>query len=314
MTTPPNTLPEPLLNTQAVAAVQMPAARLLYWSVRRELWENRSLYIAPLIAAGLAMLGFFISLARLPRSVRLPSMDPGHQFIMLVMPYGHTAWLLLLTAFLVGVFYSLDALHGERRDRSILFWKSLPVSDLTTVLSKASIPLVVLPVLVFVITVVTQLVMLLLSTAVLLLSGLNPIALWRQVPLFQMELVLLYGLAVLALGQAPLYAWLLMVSGWARRTVFLWAVLPLLAICVVEKLVFNTTYFIAVLGNRLIGGSSDAFSFITPSGAPVDPHFIPLSQITPGRFLSNPDLWIGLVFAALFLAIAVRLRRYREPI
>ena len=51
----------------------------------------------------------------------------------------------MFTTFIVGVFYCLDALHGERRDRSILFWKSLPVSDLTTVLSKASIPLVVLP-------------------------------------------------------------------------------------------------------------------------------------------------------------------------
>ena len=314
MTTQPNAVPESQMSSQAVAAVQMPATRLLYWSVRRELWENRSIYIAPLVAAGLAMLGFFISLAHLPSSVRMPSMNPGHQFMMLVMPYGHTAWLLLLTAFLVGVFYSLDALHGERRDRSILFWKSLPVSDLTTVLSKAAIPLLVLPVLVVVITGVTNLVMLLLSTAVLLLSGLNPLSLWRQLPLFQMEFVLLYGLAVLALGQAPLYAWLLMVSGWARRTVFLWAVLPLLAISVAEKLVFNTTHFLAMLGNRLIGGSADAFSFITPSGAPVDPHFIPLSQITPGRFLSSPDLWIGLAFAALFLAIAVRLRRYREPI
>ena len=56
------------------------------------------------------------------------------------------------TAFIVGIFYSLDALHGERRDRSILFWKSMPVSDLTTVLSKASIPLVVLPLLSFAIS------------------------------------------------------------------------------------------------------------------------------------------------------------------
>jgi len=314
MTTPQNPLPESPLSSQPVANVQIPAAQLLFWSVRRELWENRSLYIAPLVAAGLAMLGFFVGLTHFSRTMHMGSADPAHQFLMLVMPYGHTAWLLLLTAFLVGVFYSLDALHGERRDRSILFWKSLPVSDLTTVLSKAAIPLVVLPVIVVVITAVTNLVMILFNTAILLLSGLNPIALWRQVPLFQMEIVLLYAVAVLALGQAPLYAWLLMVSAWARRTVFLWAVLPLLAISVAEKLVFNTTHFLAMLGNRLIGGSTDAFSFITPSGAPVDPHFIPLSQITPGRFFGNPDLWIGLAFAALFLAVAVRLRRYREPI
>ena len=74
----------------------------------------------------------------------------------------------LVVAFLVGIFYSLDALHGERRDRSILFWKSLPVSDLTTVLSKAVIPLVVLPLLVFAITVTLQFIMLMVSAAVLL--------------------------------------------------------------------------------------------------------------------------------------------------
>ncbi len=75
----------------------------------------------------------------------------------LAMPYSHAAMLLMLTAFIVGIFYCLDALHGERRDRSILFWKSLPVSDLTTVLAKAGIPLVVLPLIVFAITVVLQL-------------------------------------------------------------------------------------------------------------------------------------------------------------
>ena len=55
------------------------------------------------------------------------------------------AMIMIFIVFIVGVFYCLDALHGERRDRSILFWKSLPVSDLTTVLSKVTIPLVVLP-------------------------------------------------------------------------------------------------------------------------------------------------------------------------
>jgi ABC-2 type transport system permease protein len=315
MTTPPNGLPESSLSAQTTTPVEMFATRPMYWSMRRELWENRSIYIAPLAAAGVAMLGYLIGLFWLPRSVHAHSgMDPEQQFIMLVMPYGHTGWLLLITAFLVGVFYSLDALYGERRDRSILFWKSLPVSDVTTVLSKASIPLVVLPVLVVGISVLTHLVMVLISTGVLILGGINPVTLWRQLPLFQMELVLIYGVIVLALGQAPLFAWLLLISGWARRTAFLWVVLPPLAICAVEKIAFNTTHFAALLGYLITGGSANAFSFRTPSGAPVDPHFIPLAQITPARFLSNPDLWIGLGFAAVFLSAAVRLRRYREPI
>ena len=69
-------------------------------------------------------------------------------------PYDIAAMMMIFTAFIVGVFYCLDALHGERRDRSILFWKSLPVSDLTTVLSKAIIPLVILPVITFALIVV----------------------------------------------------------------------------------------------------------------------------------------------------------------
>jgi ABC-2 type transport system permease protein len=315
MSTPPNAVPSSSLETQASGPAEMSATGPMYWSVRRELWENRSIFIAPLAAAGVAMLGFFIGLFWLPHSMHAHSgMDPGEQFLMEVMPYGHTAWLLLIAAFVVGVFYSLDALYGERRDRSILFWKSMPVSDVTTVLSKASIPLVVLPVLVIGITVATHLIMLLISTGVLILSGINPMSLWTQLPLLQMELVLVYGVIVLALGQAPLFAGLLLISSWARRMAFLWAVLPPLGICFLEKVLFKTMHFAHLLGYLVTGGTANAFSFRTPSGEPVDPHFIPLAQITPGRFLSNPRLWIGMAFAAVFLAAAVRLRRYREPI
>src|SRR6202008_2097761 len=109
----------------------------------------------------------------------------------LEIPYEFAAALIMGTGFLVGVFYSLDALYGERRDRSILFWKSLPVSDVTAVLSKASISPVVLPALVVGISIVTHLVMVLISTGVLILSGINPVTLWRQLPLFQMNLVLI---------------------------------------------------------------------------------------------------------------------------
>jgi ABC-2 type transport system permease protein len=261
------------------------------------------------------MLGFLISLIRLPQSMReLAMLDPAHQPAMLAMPYSHVAMLILLTAIIVGVFYSLDALHGERRDRSILFWKSLPVSDLTTVISKASIPFLVLPLLVFAITAIMQLIMRLVSTSVLLMNGVSTALLWTQLPLFQMQLVLLYGLAVIALWHAPIYGWLLLVSGWARRATFLWAVLPPLAIGVFEKIAFHTSYFGSLLKDRLFGFAAGAFDLRTPGGAPIDPHYIPLSQLAPGRFLSSPTLWIGLAVAAIFLAAAARLRRYRGPI
>jgi ABC-2 type transport system permease protein len=295
----------------------MTVSRPLYWSVRRELWENRSLYIAPLAVAGLYLFGFVISLIHPPlhaKGTGLTAIDPSFEPIALAMPYSHAAMLLMLTAVIVAIFYCLDALYGERRDRSILFWKSLPVSDLTTVLAKAAIPLAVLPLVVFAISFAMHLVMLLLSITALLMSGGSVATLWRQLPFLQLEAVLFYSLAVFAFWYAPLVAWLLLISAWARRTVFLWAVLPPLAIALVEWLTFHTRYFGSLLIERFIGFAPKAFNFRTPDGEFIDPHFIPISQITPGRFLGSPGLWIGLVFAAVCLAAAVRLRRYREPI
>jgi ABC-2 type transport system permease protein len=304
------------MNTQSQVIAATTASQTLYWSVRRELWENRSIYIAPLAVAALALSGFVFTLIHPPKSkdMGLAAINPSFDPTGLAMPYSHAAMLLLLTAFIVVFFYCLDALYGERRDRSILFWKSLPVSDLTSVLAKASIPLAVLPVVVFAITVVLQLTMLLLSAAALLMSGGSVATWWRQLPLFQLQAVLLYTLAVIALWYAPIYAWLLLISAWARRTTFLWAVLPPMAIALVELIAFHTAHFGLLLRERFFGFAPKAFAFRKPDGSLIDPHFIPITQITPGRFLGSPGLWVGLLFAAVFLAAAVRLRRYREPI
>jgi ABC-2 type transport system permease protein len=304
------------MNTQSSRESQVPAIQPLYWSVRRELCEYRSIYIAPLAVGALGLSGFVFTLIHPPKSkdMGLAAINPSFDPTGLAMPYSHAAMLLLLTAFIVVIFYCLDALYGERRDRSILFWKSLPVSDLTTVLAKASIPLAVVPLSVFAITVVLQLTMLLLSLVTLLMSGGSVATLWRQLPLFQLQAVLLYTLAVITLWYAPIYAWLLLISAWARRTTFLWALLPPLAIALVEFIAFHTTYFGSLLHQRFFGFAPKAFAFRKPDGSLIDPHFIPITQITPGRFLGSPGLWIGLVFAAGCLAAAVRLRRYREPI
>ena len=315
MNTESNAVPDSPLGSPAIAPVARSVPRPFYWSVRRELWENRSIYVAPLAVAAVVLLGSAVSLVGVPRSVRgVAALDLAMQSTMLAHPYAHIGMLLVATGILVGIFYCLDALHSERRDRSILFWKSLPVSDLTTVLSKAIIPFVILPLIIFVTTVVLQLIMLLMSSAVLLATGAGVTTLWARLPLFQMQLVLLYGLIVLALWHAPIYAWLLLVSGWARRAVFLWAVLPLVAIGVFEWIAFHTSYFGSLMHDRVGGFAAHAFALRQPGSAPVDPHFIPLALIAPGKFLRTPGLWLGLAVAAIFLALAVRLRHYREPI
>ena len=315
MSTPPHTFPGRLPAGQATPLQPAAPTRPLYWSVRRELWEHRSVFIAPLIAAALMLLGFLLSLFHLPQDVReMAGLDAMQQAMVLARPYSHAAMLLLVTGFIVAVVYSLDALHSERRERSILFWKSLPVSDTTTILSKAIVPLAVLPLIVLVLTVVTQLTMLLLSTLVLLVNGLSVTAFWGQLPLFQLTIVLLYTVIVLTLWYAPIYAWLMLVSAWARRTVFLWALLPLLAITVLEGIALHTWHFGGLLKDRLSGFAAEAFSIHTPEGAPIDPHLIFLQQLTPGHYLRSPGLWFGLLVAAALFVAAVRLRRYSEPI
>ena len=285
--------------------------RPLYWSTSREIWENRSIYVVPLIVAAVELLGFAVStngLAERRRAVLL--LDPGKARAGIEAPYDIAAMMMIFTVFLVGVFYCLDALYGERRERSILFWKSLPVSDLTTVLSKITIPLVVLPLVAFAIIVCTQFAMFLMTGGVLLVHGMSPATTWAHVPFFQNWLVLLYGLVAIVLWHAPIYGWALLISGWARRATFLWAALPPLAIAIFEKITFNTSYVGVLLKQRVFGFAPNAFDFAGRHNPVVDS----LVQLTPGRYLSTPGLWIGLIVATVFVIAAVRQRHYRGPI
>jgi ABC-2 type transport system permease protein len=278
-----------------------------YWSVLREVWENRSIYIAPILVAVVVLVGFLVSTIGLPeRRRQVLLLDPAKARAAIEVPYNMAAIMLILTAFIVGVFYCLDALYGERRDRSILFWKSLPVSDRTTLLSKATVPLVVLPLVTFAIIVATQLVMMLWTSVLLISHGMSPASTWTYVPLFRNSFILLYGLVAIALWHAPIYGWALLISGWARRATFLWAVLPFLAVAFFERITFGTSHFASMLKDRLMGFAPKAFAF--------EMHSVDCPQLTPAAYLSSPGLWLGLIVAAVFIATAIRLRRYRGPL
>jgi ABC-2 type transport system permease protein len=310
MNVPSNVIGESRLESHVAASEGIPLTRRIYWSIRRELWENRSIYVAPLAVAALIPVGLLISTTRLPDRMRaVVGYKPLQQHVPFDQQISFAALLIMLTMFLVAVFYCLEALQRERRDRSILFWKSLPVSDLMAVLSKASIPLLIIPLLTFAITIATQSVMLLLSAAVLAATGQSVTELWSHLRFWQMSVMLLYHLvAIHGLWYAPIWSWLLLVSSWARRAAFLWAALPPLAIGVVEKIAFNSSHFGALIGYRLSGGpEGEAFT-----GASMSMN--PLMHLNPGRFLISPGLWSGLLLAAVFLAAAVRLRHYREPV
>jgi ABC-2 type transport system permease protein len=140
----------------------------------------------------------------------------------------------------------------------------------------------------------------------LLARGTGVAQFWSLLPIVQMSFLLLYHLVILhGLWHAPFYGWMLMVSSWARRAPLLWAVLPPVAIVIVEKLVFNTSHFSGMLLYHL-GGRPDSGP---KSGDLMDM----LGHFEPGMLLSESGLWTGLAATVLFLAAAVRLRRDREP-
>ena len=310
MSTQSNVMQEMSLRSQEIAAKAIPAAKLMYWSVRRELWENRAIYVAPVAVACVFLFGFSISIFHLVIEMHAtPWLDVMQQRELFGQPYEFAEDLIMAATLIVGLFYSVDALYGERRDRSILFWKSAPVSDLTTVLSKAVIPIVILPLLAFAITVLTQWAMLMISSAVLLGSGQNVAFLWSRVGIsHRWPMLLFHFLCIHGLWQSPIYAWLLLISGWARRVPILWAALPPLTIGIVERVAFNTTYFGSFIGRRFTGGSEG--TAIMARSRAMDTTML----IGPLHFLINPGLWMGLAFTAAFLAAAVRVRRYRGPI
>ena len=302
-------------ETLIVARQQtLPHGRLLYWSVRRELWEHRALYVAPLTVAAFSLFGGAISALWLVPTL----LTKGGAGLMGIYPF--IAVSVMATALLVTLFYVSAALHAERRDRSLLFWKSLPVSDGTAVLAKFAIPMVFTPAAIIVIVMATQLALLAWSTGVVLLNGLSPALLWARADLTTMWVVLPYGLIVNALWQAPLYAWLLMVSAWARRVPFLWAVAPFVILMMIEAMAraaakaagagMRSTPVADFVGNRLLGGFAEAFSVDGRAGEAIDR----IGQLNPFRTFTSPDLWGGLVATVFLLAAAIWLRRRREPL
>ncbi len=303
------TLQHSATSAVPVAPVEISEIQRFDWSIRRELWEDRWVYLAPAAAAGLVILGFLISLFHLPQKTRAAfALDAARQHQAIANHYDVAAGVLMGIIMITGAFYCLDALYGDRRDRSILFWKSMPVSDVTTVLAKAAIPLLILPLVAFGISFVMHAFMLLLSVAVLSANGIDVVTYWNQLSFFRMEVLLLYHLFTAhSIWPAPIYAYLLLVSAWARRAPILWATLPIVAISGLEKLAFNTSYFADILISRITGSGTEA---IVPAGSmPMNP----ITQLTPVAYLLTPGLWGGLILTAAFLAAAVYLRRKRGP-
>jgi ABC-2 type transport system permease protein len=294
--------------------------------VRREIIEHRASWAVPMVFGGLFVLASLLAVFGLARfgaegmmlsevvyETDVQSVTPALQVALLPV-----AMILNLVMAFVVVFYLLDALYAERKDRSILFWKSLPVSDLQVVLSKYLTGAVAIPLITVAVFIATALLMGLIGGAWLLWHGLGGMILSAPGALASVTLLLLYSLAFQAAWYLPVAGWLLLVSAFAKRAVLGWALLPPVLVVVAERTLLRSRYVADMIGYRMVGGFELAFSgehnaaFMETNGA-VTATFPLIGQfITPGRLLASPSLWLGIIVGVLLVAGAVWLRRWRD--
>ena len=283
--------------------------------IRRELWEHRALWAAPLAVSALILIGAAFGRVNLPSNVTLPPHLARALFELAVLGFGFAQYVAM--SVLVWL-YATDCLYAERKDRSILFWKSLPVSDAQTVLAKAAVAIVVAPLIVFVVTAVTSV----LGFGIWSLRGLSapaPMHIWDTRAWIHVEANSLLAVLVGTLWYAPIWAYLMLLSAWARRNVQLWVILPPLVALIVEPIAFRTHYLTSILLYRLGGGWESSLllsierlftnvpNSYAAAGAPPR-----LFTRSPLHVFANIDLWVGLAVAAAFLFGAIRIRRYRD--
>jgi ABC-2 type transport system permease protein len=241
-----------------------------------------------------------------------------------------SAWPLIVLAFVV-FFYCLGSLYDERKDRSVLFWKSLPVSDRDTVLSKAASALLVAPTIAVGVAIVCMFCFLLLLSAAVLLHNGNPIELiWGPGNLLKLAGSMLAMIPVYALWALPTVGWLLLCSAWSRSKPILWAILlPVFAGIFVTWFdimnVFNLEsgwFWKNIVARGLLSAvpgtwfdvANISSAHITSSEAArqMDSVHQFLSLQTTYSVLLTPQLWIGAAAGLAMIYAAIRLRRWRD--
>ncbi|WP_313203975.1 hypothetical protein [Stenotrophomonas sp.] len=326
-------------------------AGTLRWLLKREYWENRGgFFYAPLIAGIVSLLmsavGIGLGLFALHRAARdgglhvdgenvningldlglltqkisakdMADLGNGLDLTLLL----SSAWPFLVLAFVV-FFYCLGALYDDRRDRSILFWKSLPLSDTQTVLSKVISALIVAPLVATLAAVATMFgFLLIISTVAVTHGGSATTLIWGPASPVSLSAGLLAAIPVYALWALPTAGWLLLCSAWAKSKPFLWAVmLPLFAGIIVSttKLmhVFDMTtgWFWQHIVARLLLGTVPGVDLVYRLSANdkaknVESLAALMSPAEQLKTLAMPDLWIGAAFGVAFIVLAIVLRK-----
>jgi ABC-2 type transport system permease protein len=325
--------------------------KTMKWLLRREFWEHKgSMFWAPVIVGALLVLLvggtmiYGLAAHGAPITMSINGQQVSHGAFAAAMPgesrdmVARIASGMYLAAgsplfiIMAGVvfFYCLGALYEERRDRSILFWKSLPVSDGMTVLSKAITALCVAPVISIALAIVSSLALLLLGCIGLSLSGVHMAGtLLTQPDLYLQPLRLVALLPVYAVWALPTIGWLLLVSSWAKTKPFLWAVgVPMIVLLLTKWISYTLENFSGTPLNimpaaqeivaRLLGGIVPGIWFSFTGGIPPEMHqngrapdmglLFEASWMT----LATAQAWIGALLGAVMIFGAVRLRRWRD--
>jgi ABC-2 type transport system permease protein len=296
------------------------------WLIRRELWEHKAIWIAPAIVIGCFVLLVLTGNVHLGpigdfEDAALDTALPEHvQVSLLTIVYAGLALVMDMVMGFIALFYALDSLYADRRDRSVLFWKSLPLSDAESVIAKFAVAAVVIPLVAVAAAIVAQLVLAGGGAARLAMEGLPAGIMFHPQAIFGgIAVTLLWGVTAI-LWYAPVVGYLMLASAWAPRGPFLWAVLPPVALTILERVVVGSEYvgdFIAwrLFGlYRLLEPSQDIQAEIGDGESGTE--LAKLSQVDLAGnlhdFLASPDLWLGILAAGLLLAAAIWVRRYRD--
>lgn len=299
--------------------------------LKREIWEHRAFWMMPVIISGFItlmslyhiFLGGMLTHADPVRIAsrldQIASQDAAEVTALVSSAYlGFTIVFAIALAFALG-FYLLDSLYADRKDRSFLFWKSMPVSDAQTVLSKLATVTVVAPVISLAVVAVSVVVWATIFSGIALWAGaehwylaMNPVA------YVDFIITALTAIVVWALILLPFVGWLLLVSAWARRAPFLWAVLPPLGVAWMEEFLFDTNYFVGTIASYLDVLSHRAFDVagravrIGGEGEDVRMRMSMVDVSVDPTVLLEPRLIAGVVVGALFVYGAIQVRRYRD--
>jgi ABC-2 type transport system permease protein len=304
------------MNTETAqlgaAPLTIPAAHAtrttLITLMRREFWEHRGLWLLPTIIAALLALATLVSVSFDFHGNRVPSLGADQKLMVLNMSQMMFALIIYAAAAFVVGFYALDCLYAERKDRSILFWKSLPVSDGMTVLSKFLVAVVAVPFLVFVLAVASQMLAFLIWELRVATGNAPDVVRWDALAWLRGVTVIFLITLLSSLWYAPVIAASMLLSAWIKKNPLLWSVLGPLLLVVFEYVVFRTGYISSVIRYR----TNALWKVLAPHNGQSGENLRILSDLNWADAFTFPNLWLGVVAAAALLWAAARVRRYRD--